>query len=161
MSAAICSAVPLWSWLPPHFQTLWHLKNTILLWSPIIAGRRTQGNNRAGAAYLQHITSSLPKKWWWPKNRRPTVTICPPDCDNGKSIFGHHFSLSYSGTLFLAITEDDEGSQRTLCSFFIFIFLRWETRRKRKREEGAGMLYLPQSSISPMAPCRGTNWSWK
>lgn len=88
------SAVSLWSWLTTHFQTLWHLKNTIPLWSPIITGRRIQRNNGANTAHLPHIKSSLPKKWQWPKIRRPTVTICPSDWGDGKSVFGHHFSLS-------------------------------------------------------------------
>lgn len=38
-------------------------ENTIPLWSPIITGKRTQRNNRSYTSHLQHMTSSLPKKW--------------------------------------------------------------------------------------------------
>lgn len=93
-----------------------------------------QGNNSANSAHLQHITSSLPKKWQWPKNRCPTVTICPPDCDDGKSIFDRHFSLSYTETLLSAIAEKkNEGSQRTHCLLFVFFPPNMRDRKKEKR----------------------------
>lgn len=38
-------------------------ENTTPLWSPIITGRRTQRKNRSYTSHLQHMTSSLPKKW--------------------------------------------------------------------------------------------------
>lgn len=97
--------------------------------------KRIQRNNRANTAHLQNITSSLPKKWQWPKNRRPTVAICPSDCDDGKSIFGHHISPWYTGRQFSAIIEDNGGSKMTQCFFFIFFFIFFKTKNKKREEE--------------------------
>lgn len=132
--------------------------------------KRIQRNNRANTAHLQNITSSLPKKWQWPKNRRPTVAICPSDCDDGKSIFGHHISPLYTGRQFFRYywgqwwKQDDTG----VFSYIFFIFLKTKNKKKRKRggeEKGGGgkdWSVLPPTELHlPNGLLLGANWAWK
>lgn len=52
-----------------------------------------------------------------------------------------------------------------LASFFFYtetyLFISAIKGGKKGKEEGTEMLYLPLSSIFPVAPCWGINWSWK
>lgn len=68
-------------------------------------------------------------------------------------------AFSYADTLFSAITGDSKRSRERQCSSFLFFMFspRMSDKRKEEGEEGTETLYLPPSSISPMASCWGTN----
>lgn len=145
VSAAICSADPLWSWLASHFQTLWHLKTQshFGLLSSLERGYREITGATLPTCSTWHPLSPRNETNWC-----PTVTICLLDCDNRKPIFGHHFSLSYTEMSFSTITEEDEESQRT---WYLFRDKKKERKKKRKRDWNAlppTELYLSNGPLS-------------
>ena len=147
--------------LPPFSNAVTFEKHNPT-WSVIIAGkgyREITGPTLATCSTSHHIS---------PRNdaeQKIGVLLSQSACRTvtmGCPAFGHHFSLSYTETLFSPITEEDKGSQRTPCLFFLFSLKMRDKKKKTRRDEKmTEVLYRLQSSISPIAPYRGTNWSWK
>lgn len=167
MSAAICSAIQLWSWLAPHFQTLWHLKNTIPLCSPIIAGR----------GYREIIGPTLPTC----RTSHPLSPRNDSDQKIGVPLSQSAHRTVTMGSLYLVIISRlrTRGGSfplllRTMVEarwhgvFFhiYFIFLKTKNKKKRKRGEEKGekkdWSVLPPTELHlPNGLLLGANWAWK